>query len=116
MPLGMSTIESLLGGEVESLLSHECATIPREMLHLPGPGFVDHIFAYRDRPTPVLRSLQTLSDHGPLGGCEGYHTCLPCDVVHGVRHIVLSRGLRDLVLGLAVFAQGRSLSTERRQT
>lgn len=83
MALDISSIESLLGSEAESLLDHECQTIPKEMLHLPGPDFVDRIFALSDRPTPVLRSLQTLYEHGRLGG-SGYLSILPVD--QGIEH------------------------------
>jgi class I fructose-bisphosphate aldolase len=83
MPLDLSSIETLLGSEAKSLLDHECKTIPQEMLHLPGPDFVDRIFALSDRPTRVLRSLQTLFDHGRLGG-SGYLSILPVD--QGIEH------------------------------
>ena len=59
----LAAIESILGDDAESLLSHECTTIPTERLHLPGPDFVDRMVAASDRPTPVLRSIQTLFDH-----------------------------------------------------
>jgi class I fructose-bisphosphate aldolase len=83
MPLDTSAVESLLGGEADSLLGHECTTIPKKMLHLPGPDFVDRVFALSDRPTPVLRSLQALFDHGRLGG-SGYLSILPVD--QGIEH------------------------------
>ncbi|MBN1259060.1 MAG: class I fructose-bisphosphate aldolase [Anaerolineae bacterium] len=76
-------IENLLGEEAESLLAHKCQTLPKETLHLPGPDFVDRIFALSDRPTPVLRSLQALFDHGRLGG-TGYLSILPVD--QGIEH------------------------------
>ena len=83
MALDMRTTESLLGSEADSLLNHTCRTIPKEMLHLPGPQFVDHVFGMTDRPTPVLRSLQMLFDHGRLGG-SGYLSILPVD--QGIEH------------------------------
>ncbi|NDJ75546.1 MAG: class I fructose-bisphosphate aldolase [Chloroflexi bacterium] len=79
----MSKIESLLGDEAEALLGHKCETIPQDMLHLPGPDFVDRIFAPTDRPIPVLRSLQQLFDAGRLGG-TGYLSILPVD--QGIEH------------------------------
>ena len=36
-------IEALLGSEAESLLTHECKTISKDMLSLPGPDFVDRV-------------------------------------------------------------------------
>ncbi len=83
MTLDLSAIQTLLGAEAESLLTHECQTIPRTMLHLPGPDFVDRIFAPSDRPIPVLRSLQTLFNHGRLAG-TGYLSILPVD--QGIEH------------------------------
>jgi fructose-bisphosphate aldolase, class I len=80
----MSTrIEELLGGDAESLLGHRSGTIPKETLHLPGPDFVDRVWAISDRPTPVLRSLQQMFDHGRLGG-TGYLSILPVD--QGIEH------------------------------
>ncbi len=76
-------IEKLLGAEAKPLLTHKCKTIPKESLHLPGPDFVDRVFALSDRPTPVLKSLQTLYDHGRLGG-TGYLSILPVD--QGIEH------------------------------
>jgi fructose-bisphosphate aldolase, class I len=79
----IARIESLLGDSAESLLAHECTTIPRQRLTLPGPDFVDRVFKDSDRPTPVLRSLQTLFDHGRLAG-TGYVSILPVD--QGIEH------------------------------
>jgi class I fructose-bisphosphate aldolase len=79
----MTDIVGLLGAEAESLLSHRCRTIPRESLHLPGPDYVDRVVAEKNRRPGVLRSLQTLFDHGRLGG-SGYLSILPVD--QGVEH------------------------------
>lgn len=79
----MSDIEKRLGDEAEFLLGHSCVTIPRESIHTPGPDFVDRVTAQSDRKTGVLRSLQTLFDHGRLGG-TGYLSILPVD--QGVEH------------------------------
>jgi fructose-bisphosphate aldolase, class I len=79
----MARIESILGDDAESLLGHTCKTISRERLHLPGPDFVDRVVALSDRPTPVLRSLQSLYDHGRLAG-TGYLSILPVD--QGIEH------------------------------
>lgn len=76
-------IRELLGDEADDLLGHECTTIPKDQLHLPGPDFVDRIFMASDRPTPVLRSLQQLFNHGRLAG-TGYVSILPVD--QGIEH------------------------------
>ncbi len=83
MAMNISDIENLLGDEAESLLTHRSETVSKEQLHLPGPDFVDRVWAFSDRPTPVLRSLQTLYGHGRLGG-TGYLSILPVD--QGIEH------------------------------
>lgn len=79
----MSAIADLLGPDAESLLAHKCTTIDKSTLVLPGPDFVDRVVAVTDRPTPVLRSLQTIFKHGRLGG-TGYVSVLPVD--QGIEH------------------------------
>ena len=79
----MTDIEKLLGAEADSLLSYQCSGIPRTSLHLPGPDFVDRVVAQSDRTPSVMRSYQTLLNHGRLGG-TGYVSILPVD--QGVEH------------------------------
>jgi class I fructose-bisphosphate aldolase len=79
----MSTLESLLGDETQSLLEHECKTISKEQLHLPGPDFVDRIVQPSDRSPAVMRNMQLLFNSGRLGG-SGYLSILPVD--QGVEH------------------------------
>ena len=76
-------IERILGDAAEDLLTHRCTTIPAERLVLPGPAWVDEIMSVSDRPTPVLRALQSMFDHGRLGG-TGYLSILPVD--QGIEH------------------------------
>jgi len=83
----MTDIQSLLGDEAGSLLGHECRGIAKDMLHPPGPDFVDRVFAHTDRPAPVLRSYQQLLGHGRLAG-TGYVSILPVD--QGVEHTAAS--------------------------
>jgi len=79
----VSRIEEILGEDASALLQHQCKTIPRESLYLPGPDYVDRSYAGSDRPTRVLGSLQSLIDHGRLGG-TGYVSILPVD--QGIEH------------------------------
>ncbi len=72
-----------LGKDADSLLGHQCRTIDKESLHLPGPDFVDRVFADSDRCPQVLRSLQSVFNHGQLGG-TGYLSILPVD--QGIEH------------------------------
>jgi class I fructose-bisphosphate aldolase len=78
-----SNIEEILGDEAASLLQHQCRTIPKDSLHLPGPDFVERVHAASDRPARVLRNLQALIGHGRLAG-TGYVSILPVD--QGVEH------------------------------
>ncbi len=81
--MAIDKISSLLGNQAESLLNHTCTTIPKENLHLPGPDYVDAVWAKSNRSNQVLRNLQTMFDHGRLGG-TGYLSILPVD--QGVEH------------------------------
>ncbi|MCX8057564.1 MAG: class I fructose-bisphosphate aldolase, partial [Ignavibacteria bacterium] len=76
-------IVKLLGNEADYLLKHECKTVPKDMLHLPGPDFVDRIFVPSDRNPQVLRNLQLLFNTGRLAG-TGYLSILPVD--QGIEH------------------------------
>ncbi|MDA8392683.1 MAG: class I fructose-bisphosphate aldolase [Actinomycetota bacterium] len=76
-------LQQLLGNDAEQLLSHECKTIPREDLVLPGPDFLDRVMIESDRPASVLRSLGQLYSHGRLGG-TGYISIFPVD--QGIEH------------------------------
>src|SRR3954467_10275872 len=82
-PAAVNRIEELLGGEAQTLLEHKSTAIPREQIYLPGPDFIDRVMAQSDRSTSVLRSLQSLLDHGRLAG-TGYVSILPVD--QGVEH------------------------------
>lgn len=77
------SIATLLGDKAESLLGHQSATINAADLHHPGPDYIERVFTHTDRPVPVLRNLQSLFDHGRLGG-TGYLSILPVD--QGIEH------------------------------
>ena len=81
--LDLADIEKLLGADARPLLDHKAKGVPRESLHLPGPDWVDRIHGGSDRPTPVLRSLQAMFEHGRLSG-TGYLSILPVD--QGIEH------------------------------
>lgn len=83
MALAAKSIEELLGKEADDLLTHECETISKDNLHLPGPEYVDQVWAHSDRNPRVLRNLQSLFDNGRLAG-TGYLSILPVD--QGIEH------------------------------
>jgi class I fructose-bisphosphate aldolase len=78
----VTNIESILGDEA-SLLQHQCKTIAKDQLHLPGPDFVDRVVAASDRSPRVLGALQSMVGTGRLAG-TGYVSILPVD--QGIEH------------------------------
>ncbi len=81
--MSSTNIQQLLGSDAESLLNHTCNTISKDLIHQPGPDFVDRIFAGTNRNPQVLRSLQDIYSHGRLGD-TGYMSILPVD--QGIEH------------------------------
>jgi class I fructose-bisphosphate aldolase len=79
----LDRIAELLGDNAPKLLDHTSQTIPKENVQLPGPDFIDRVWSISDRPTRVLRSLQSLFDNGRLAG-TGYLSILPVD--QGIEH------------------------------
>ncbi|OGB66024.1 MAG: fructose-bisphosphate aldolase [Caldithrix sp. RBG_13_44_9] len=76
-------IAELLGSDADSLLNHQCKTVPKEKLHLPGPDFIDRTLIGSDRSPNVLRNLQLIFNTGRLAG-TGYVSILPVD--QGIEH------------------------------
>src|SRR5260370_4341951 len=79
----LNNIEQLLGSKAESLLGFKSPKISRERLHLPGPDFIDRIYALTDRNVLVLTNLQRLFGTGRLGNTR-YLSILP--VHHSIEH------------------------------
>src|SRR5215210_159466 len=77
------SIEELLGDDGRALLEFDSPKISRDLLQVPGPDFVDRVWMNSDRSPQVLRSLQSLYDHGRLAG-TGYLSILPVD--QGIEH------------------------------
>ena len=78
----MSNIQQILGAEADSLLGHK-AKFPKSELELPGPDFLDRVFALSDRSPKVLRSLAYIYGTGRLKN-TGYLSILPVD--QGIEH------------------------------
>lgn len=80
----MSTnIQSILGKDAGYLLDHNCTTINKDQLHLPGPDFIDRVMTATNRSPVVLRNMQTLFNSGRMDGA-GYVSILPVD--QGIEH------------------------------
>lgn len=79
----IETIQKQLGAQADALLGFKNPKIAKERLHLPGPGFVDCVFAPSDRNNRVLVNLQRLFSTGRLAG-TGYLSILPVD--QGIEH------------------------------
>ncbi|GAA4314114.1 class I fructose-bisphosphate aldolase [Nibribacter koreensis] len=81
--MSVQTVTSLLGADAETLLNYQATAIPKEMLHLPGPDFIERVFVNSNRSPQVLRNLGQLFNHGRLAG-SGYVSILPVD--QGIEH------------------------------
>src|SRR5436190_752675 len=78
-----SSIQQYLGAKTDSLLGFRSPKIAKERLHLPGPDFIDRIFAPSDRNPRVLANLHRMFNTGRLAG-TGYLSILPVD--QGIEH------------------------------
>jgi len=83
MATELKKIEEVLGAEGAGLLNHECKTIPKSMLELPGPDFIERVMLQTDRKPGVLAQLQRMYNTGRLAG-TGYLSILPVD--QGIEH------------------------------
>ena len=79
---GIKGISSILGDDAR-LLEHQCKTIPKDSLLLPGPDYVDRAYGLSDRSPRVLGALQSVLNTGRLAG-TGYVSILPVD--QGIEH------------------------------
>jgi class I fructose-bisphosphate aldolase len=77
------SIETYLGAKAEFYLGYKTPKIAKERLHLPGPDFVDRVYAASNRNTRVLTNLQRIFGHGRLRH-TGYLSILPVD--QGIEH------------------------------
>lgn len=76
-------VYQLLGEKADYLLKFDNPKVQRSQLTLPGPDFVDRVFANSDRNNRVLINLQRIFNSGRLAG-TGYLSILPVD--QGVEH------------------------------
>ena len=78
----IETIRTHLGDDA-GLLDYTCRGISKDMLHLPGPDFIDRVVAITDRSPSVLRNLALMFGNGRLGH-TGFLSILPVD--QGIEH------------------------------
>ena len=76
-------IREYLGDQADYYLEYESKTVKKDILHLPGPDFVDRVFSITDRSVPVLRNMQSIFNTGRLAG-SGFLSILPVD--QGIEH------------------------------
>jgi fructose-bisphosphate aldolase, class I len=81
--MNYNTLIDQLGDKAKYLLEHKSNTVPKEQLHLPGPDFIERVFYHSNRSPQVLKSIQSMYNHGRLGG-TGYLSILPVD--QGIEH------------------------------
>src|SRR6516164_1784465 len=79
----VSSIQTYLGSKADYLLGFNKPKITKDRLHLPGPDFVDRVWAPSDRNPRTLASLQRIFNTGRLAG-TGYLSILPVD--QGIEH------------------------------
>ncbi len=81
--MSINAIEQLIGKDTEHLLSHQCKTISKDLLLLPGPDFIDQSYGLSNRNSQVLKNLHAIYNTGRLAG-TGYVSILPVD--QGIEH------------------------------
>lgn len=79
----MIDIANILADEAAFILEHTCTGIPKSVMHVPGPDYIDRVVAHKNRKPAVLRNLNAFFNHGRLSG-TGYMSLLPVD--QGVEH------------------------------
>lgn len=79
----MANIAQLLGDKADYLLGFNSPKISRDRLQVPGPDFINRVFAPSDRNNRVLVNLQRMFGSGRLAN-TGYLSILPVD--QGIEH------------------------------
>jgi class I fructose-bisphosphate aldolase len=81
--LSTDRLSELLGDEADDLLGFDSPAVSKDLLHLPGPDFIERVFEPTDRSPQVLRNLHHLYASGRLAN-TGYVSILPID--QGIEH------------------------------
>jgi class I fructose-bisphosphate aldolase len=84
MKMNFEEIKKLLGEDANTLLNHVCTGIPKEMIHAPGPDYLERVWEHSDRNNLVLNNMERFfNQRGRLAG-TGYLSILPVD--QGIEH------------------------------
>src|SRR2546423_8700018 len=78
-----ANLTDLLGADADNLLNFKSPDVSKDLLHLPGPDFVERVASITDRSPQVLRNFQQILNHGRLAG-TGHVSILPVD--QGIEH------------------------------
>ncbi|MCB2196827.1 MAG: class I fructose-bisphosphate aldolase [Bacteroidetes bacterium] len=81
--MSYNKILDLLADKADYLLKHKSNTVSKDLLHLPGPDYIDQVFSQTNRNPQVINSLQQMVNTGRLAG-TGYFSILPVD--QGIEH------------------------------
>ncbi|MFW9970041.1 MAG: class I fructose-bisphosphate aldolase [Candidatus Odinarchaeota archaeon] len=82
--MNLQEIKNLLGSDADTLLNHICKGIPKEMIHLPGPDFIERVVEHSDRNNIVMNNMQRLYNQTGRLANTGYLSILPVD--QGIEH------------------------------
>lgn len=75
--------EMILGDKLSEVMDFDSPKIPKEMLQITGPDYIERIFLQSNRNNRVLNNLHRIFNHGRLAG-TGYLSILPVD--QGIEH------------------------------
>src|SRR5919112_5113679 len=81
--LSTDRLTDLLGDDADDLLGFSSPAVSKDLLHLPGPDFLQRVMEPSDRNPQVLRNLKALFSSGRLAN-TGYVSILPVD--QGIEH------------------------------
>jgi class I fructose-bisphosphate aldolase len=82
--MNFEDIKKILGPDAEKLLGHTCTGIPKDMIHKPGPDFLERVFEHSDRNNLVLNNMERLFNQRGRLASTGYVSILPVD--QGIEH------------------------------
>lgn len=82
--MDFNEIKNILGTEADDLLNYTCTGITKDMIHLPGPEFIEQIMEHTDRNNLVLNNMERLFNQRGRLARTGYVSILPVD--QGIEH------------------------------